>query len=310
MKELIILLLVFPIFGIGQSKKELKKMVSQYQDTIIILSATTDALRDDILELKIQVSDLKKENNSQKKDQTTLLREKESLTEKINLFKQEESINKDEIKTLDLQIQKLRDSIHVLHTLIEKERFVNDSLRNLKIHNIMSLKDIVSNSTFSRKNIMGSWELQTLLLRTNDGLADFDDVYAYDRHTGASKSTYDADKSIIHKITFMDPNISIIKLIDGTKMSCLFEFIKDEEPRSEKNITIKFVDTDREEFVFNIFEYGGAYIYNYTFGSLISFFDRDGFMQTTDFRISGVRYEGDWEHFLGQNYGGVIGVIK
>ena len=64
MKKLLLILLWLPFFSVGQSKKELKEMVVQYQDTITILSATTDALRDDILELQTQVSDLNKENNT------------------------------------------------------------------------------------------------------------------------------------------------------------------------------------------------------------------------------------------------------
>lgn len=308
MKKLTLLLLLFPIFGIGQSKKELKEMVIQYQDTIIILSVTTDALRDEISELQTQCSDLKKENNTQKKDKTTLLRDKELLTEKINFFKQEESINQDKIKNLDFQIQTLGDSIQVLYTLIKKEIFVNDSLRNLKIHNIISLKDIVSNSTFSRKNIMGSWEFKTLVLNRDDEYIDFDDVYGYNRDN--DNYTYDADESVIDNITFMDPNISTIELKDGTKMSCLFEIIKDDQSRSRKNINIKFVDTDREELEFSISEYGEVFIFNYNFNSLKNFFDRDDYdNNTNNFRISGVRYEDDWQ-VLNDYDIDVIGVIK
>ena len=160
---------------------------------------------------------------------------------------------------------------------------------------------------------MDSWEFKTLMLNRDDEYIDFDDVYGYNRDN--DNYTYDADKSVIDKINFMDPNISTIELKDGTKMSCLFEIIKDEKSRYRKNINIKFVYTDREEFEFTISEYGGAYIYNYNFNSLKSFFDRDGYdsdgnyITTNDFRISGVRYEDDWQVFNDYDID-VIGVIK
>jgi len=311
MKKLLLILLWLPFFSVGQSKKELKEMVVQYQDTITIFSATTDALRDDILELQTQVSDLNKENNTQKKNKTRLLEEKERLTEKINLFKQEESINqdeiktlKDEIKTLDFQIQTLGDSIQVLHALIDKGRFVNDSLRNLKIHNIISMKDIISNSNFSKQNLIGVWDFKTLAWITGSEYIDFDNVYSYEQNS-YTNFAYDVDESVINKITLMDPNLSIIELSDGTKISCLFEIKKEGTPsRYKKNINITFVDTDASKFEITISEYGGTYIYNYDFNSLIGFFNRDGVRNP---RISGVKYEDQWNFLRG---GRLIGVIE
>ena len=159
---------------------------------------------------------------------------------------------------------------------------------------------------------MDSWEFKTLMLNRDDEYIDFDDVYGYNRDN--DNYTYDADKSVIDKITFMDPNISTIELKDGTKMSCLFEIVKGENSGYKKNINIKFVDTDREELKFTISEYGEAYIFNYNFKSLIYFFDRDGSYEydgnTNNFRISGVKYDDDWQFLDKYNDIDVIGVFK
>ena len=48
------LILFLPIFGISQSKKSLKETVIQYQDSITILSDTTEYLRKEILEIRKQ----------------------------------------------------------------------------------------------------------------------------------------------------------------------------------------------------------------------------------------------------------------
>ncbi len=196
----------------------------------------------------------------------------------------------------------------VLQNELESESILIDSLQNIKIHNIISLKDLVSKSTFSRKNIIGTWDMETLALSKQSEYIDFDDIYSYDRDN--NKLKYDADESVIKKLTFMDPNIAIIELIDGDKMSCLFEVVKDKKSNYKKNINIKFVDTDREELSITISEYGGVYIFNYNFNSLKNFFDRDDYdNNTNNFRISGVRYEDNWQVFDNYNID-VIGVFK
>jgi len=150
--------------------------------------------------------------------------------------------------------------------------------------------------------------METLALSKQSEYIDFDDIYSYDRDN--NKLKYDADESVIKKLTFMDPNIAIIELIDGDKMSCLFEVVKDKKSNYKKNISIKFVDTDREELSITISEYGGVYIFNYNFNSLKNFFDRDDYdNNTNNFRISGVRYEDNWQVFDNYNID-VIGVFK
>jgi len=309
MRRFILLLLFLPIFVIGQSKKSLKETVIQYQDSITILSITTESLRNVISELRTHVSNLEKENSTQKNDKTTLLREKEQLTIKINLLKQEKSSNTEEINSLYSQIHILEDSIVNLYALIEKESFVNDSLKNLKIHNIISLKDLISQSNFSRKNIIGSWDLKTLVLSSHDEYVDFDNIYGYSQYS-QNNYNYEADESLINEITFIDPNISIIKLIDGTKITCLFEIVENNNSKYREIINIKFVDTDREELEFTISEYGGAYIFHYNFNSLKYFFDRDDYQNNTNsFRITGVVYEDDWQVFDAYDID-IIGIIK
>ena len=96
------------------------------------------------------------------------------------------------------------------------------------------------------------------------------------------------------------------------KISCLFEITK-AESGSRKNMAIKFVDTDREEFKFVISEFEGAYIYKYDYSSLVSFFDRNiaenSYLHTPlrfkTGRTSGYRWEGIlWilKNFLGRKW--------
>ena len=315
MKKLIFILFWIPFFVIGQSKKELKQTVVQYQDTIsnlnfiiksqkeesIKMESSVDILKTEISDLDIEITEIKNKNNS-------LTKEKKKLVRDYEVSSKKEEENKNNIKTLEFQISQFEDSLIVLLNELESESILIDSLQNIKIHNIISLKDLVSKSTFSRKNIIGTWDIQTLVLSKKREYIDFDDIYSYDRDN--NKLKYDADESVIKKLTFMDPNIAIIELIDGDKMSCLFEVVKDEKSNYKKNINIKFVDTDREELSITISEYGGVYIFNYNFNSLKNFFDRDDYdNNTNNFRISGVRYEDNWQVFDNYNID-VIGVFK
>jgi len=315
MKKLIFILFCIPFFVIGQSKKELKQTVVQYQDTIsnlnfiiksqkeesIKMESSVDILKTEISDLDIEITEIKNKNNS-------LIREKKKLVTDNEISSKKEEENKNKITTLEFQISQLEDSLIVLQNELESESILIDSLQNIKIHNIISLKDLVSKSIFSKNNIIGTWEIETLALNKLNEYIDFDDIYSYDRNN--NKNKYDADKSVIKKLTFMDPNVAIIELKDGDKISCLFDLVKDKKSNYKKNINIKFVDTDREELSVTISEYGGVYILNYNFNLLKNFFDRDDYdNNTNDFRISGVRYEDDWQVF--DNYDlDVIGVFK
>ena len=315
MKKLIFISFCIPFFVIGQSKKELKQTVVQYQDTIsnlnfiiksqkeesIKMESSVDILKTEISDLDIEITEIKNKNNS-------LIKEKKKLVRDYEVSSKKEEENKNKITTLEFQISQLEDSLIVLQNELESESILIDSLRNIKIHNIISLKDLVSKSIFSKNNIIGTWEIETLALNKLNEYIDFDDIYSYDRNN--NKNKYDADKSVIKKLTFMDPNVAIIELKDGDKISCLFDLVKDKKSNYKKNINIKFVDTDREELSVTISEYGGVYILNYNFNLLKNFFDRDDYdNNTNDFRISGVRYEDDWQVF--DNYDiDVIGVFK
>jgi len=305
MKKFIFLILFLPIFGISQSKKSLKETVIQYQDSITILSDTTESLRKKILEMRDYITTLNKENITKENDKTILLREKEQLNININKLKHENSSNLEEINNLSSQIQILEDSIINLNLLIEQKGLVNDSLKNLKIHNIISLKGLISQSNFSRKKIFGSWDLNTLVVNTQDEYVDYDKIYGYSQNN--YNYTYEADESVINEITFIEPNISIIELIDGTKTTCLFEIVENINSKYEKIINIKFVDTDSEVLGLTISEYAGAYIFNYNFNSLKNFFDRDN--NTNSFRITGVVYKDNWQ-ILNDYDIDIIGVIK
>jgi hypothetical protein len=315
MKKLIFISFCIPFFVIGQSKKELKMIVVQYQDKITDLNsiiesheeesikreASESILQSKFFDLDIKITELKNEKKSLTRENNNLLADNE-----VSLKKEEKSKNK--ISDLEFQISQLEDSLIVSKNKLHTGNILIDSLKNIKIHNIISLKDLVSKSTFSRKNIIGTWDMETLALSKQSEYIDFDDIYSYERDN--NKLKYDADESVIKNLTFMDPNIAIIELIDGDKMSCLFEVVKDEKSNYKKNINVKFVDTDREELLITISEYGGVYIFNYNFNSLKNFFDRDDYdNNTNNFRISGVRYEDDWQVFDNYNID-VIGVFK
>jgi len=302
MKKLIFILLCLPFFSIGQSKKDLKKMVENAENIIKILEDETDSLNIILVKLKSLDKISEKEINELTNEIKELEDEQANLVQNVNILNAEKIKLEDKNTNLSTEFENQRiqllDSINNLIIL-------KDSLLNVEVSNEVSLKDIISNSTFSKSNLVGSWSLKTLVLHKNDEYIDYDEIYSYTR---SIKKSFDAKKSLIDKITFIDPNIALIVLKDGVKMSCLFQIDNERKSGYKKNVNIKFVDTDRESLEFTISEYGEAYIFNYNYNSLISFFDRDDYDGANSLRINGVKYDDYYNEFFQPD--DIIGVFK
>lgn len=315
MKKMLFMLLCCPFILFSQSKKKLKQDVLLYQDSVYDLESeveslkfTNYSLKQEINSLEDSIVNLDYENNINVTDIRNLKSEKINLQSSINdLQKEITKINLMYNEETSINLE-LLDSIKSINIALNKAESLIDSLEDVKIENTISFSDISSNSEFSMRNIIGTWGLKTLVVNSNDEYIDFDDIYGYSRRNDEYK--YDSEKSIIEEITFIDPNIAVIKLEDMTKLSCLFEVNKDTKSKYRKIINIQFVDTDREELEFTISKYGEAYIFNYNFSSLKNFFDRDDYDNNTNhFRVKGVSYDNEWNVYDDYNID-IIGVIK
>ena len=89
MKKLIFILFCIPFFVIGQSKKELKQTVVQYQDTISNLNSiiksqksSQDILKAEISDLDIEITEINNKNNSLIREKKKLVRDHEVSSKK------------------------------------------------------------------------------------------------------------------------------------------------------------------------------------------------------------------------------------
>ncbi len=96
MKKLIFILFCIPFFVIGQSKKELKQTVVQYQDTIsnlnsiiklqkeesIKMESSEDILKTEISDLDIEITEIKNKNNLLIREKKKLVRDMRFLQKK------------------------------------------------------------------------------------------------------------------------------------------------------------------------------------------------------------------------------------
>ena len=328
-KFFLIFLISFPFVVSSQNKKKLKSDITLYKDSVIQLqdsmyyiSKELNSIKKnqielnssikskdlDISKLESQIQNLEKENI---KLQNTLSESQNTLNEyQIELGNLETKHSNLNLKYDDIKLSeiKLNDSIDFLNNKLIYQISQIDSLKDSEFLNTISLSEIIENSEFDYKEVYGSWDLKTLFLSQKSEFINFEYVYSYDRYNDRK---FKADNSVLEKIVLMDPNIAVIELKDGNKISCLFEITKGAESGLRKNMIIKFVDTDREEFKFVISEYEGAYIYKYDYSSLVSFFDRNEYEEgyTENFRIRGVTYEDQWE-VLNDYDLNIVGIIK
>ena len=321
-KFFFIFLFSFPLVVSSQNKKKLKGDISLYKDSIIHLQDSINSIKKELdfknlnmskLEFKIQ--NLEKENiklqNTLNISDNSLNKYQKDLNEyqkKLNNLETKHSklnLKFDDIKLNEI---KLNDSIDFLNERLIIQISQIDSLKEIEFQNTVSFAEIIEDSNFDPYDVYGSWDLKTLFIAQKNEFINFEYVYSYDRY---NDKNFKADDSVLEKIVLMDPNIAIIELKDGQKMSCLFEITKGAESGLRKNMSIKFVDTDREEFKFVISEYEGVYIYKYDHSSLINFFDRNEYEvgYTENFRIRGVTYVDDWEVLDDYNLN-IVGIIK
>tara|TARA_B100000683_G_scaffold257562_1_gene279182 strand:+ start:14970 stop:15929 length:960 start_codon:yes stop_codon:yes gene_type:complete len=314
-KIFFIFLILLPLTVSSQNKKKLKGDIAFYKDSIIHLKDSIYYIKKklnlkdlDISKLESKIQNLEKQNaklqNTLDKSQNTLDKYQKELT---NLETKNSNLNLkyDDIKQKEI---KLNDSIDFLNKKLTYQISQVDSLKDIEFQNIILLTDIIEDSEFDCRDVYGSWDLKTMFLSQKSEFINFESVYSYDRH---NDQKFKADKSVLEKIVLMDPNIAVVELKDGHKISCLFEITIGAESGLRKNLVIKFVDTDREEFKFVISEYEGAYIFKYDYSSLVSFFDRNEYNEgyTENFRIRGVTYEDEWD-VLNDYDINIVGIIK
>ena len=275
MKKLIFILFCIPFFVIGQSKKELKMIVVQYQDTITDLNsiiesheeesiereASESILQSKFFDLDIKITELKNEKKS-------LTRENNSLVvyNEVSLKKEEKSKNK--ISDLEFQISQLEDSLIVSKNKLQTGNILIDSLRNISMQNIISLNDLIKNSNVLLNDIIGDYDLETLLLQKELEFINFDDIQDVSLD---HNMIYSTKNLIIDKIDFVNSNIATIKLKEDTIISCLYEIQVEEIFLYSNTINLVFINTDKREFSFSISKYGGAFIYQYDYQSFLNF---------------------------------------
>ena len=275
MKKLIFILFCIPFFVIGQSKKELKMIVVQYQDTITDLNsiiesheeesikreASESILQSKFFDLDIKITELKNEKKSLTRENNSLLADNE-----VSLKKEEKSKNK--ISDLEFQISQLEDSLIVSKNKLQTGNILIDSLRNISMQNIISLNDLIKNSNVLLNDIIGDYDLETLLLQKELEFINFDDIQDVSLD---HNMIYSTKNLIIDKIDFVNSNIATIKLKEDTIISCLYEIQVEEIFLYSNTINLVFINTDKREFSFSISKYGGAFIYQYDYQSFLNF---------------------------------------
>jgi len=302
-KFFFILFISFPFVVFSQNKKKLKGDISLYKDSIIQLQDSIYYIKKELVSKDLNISKLESKIQNLEKENIKLQNKLDisdntvnEYQKNLNHYQKELSNLNTEYSNLNLKLDniklteiKLNDSIDFLNDMLIHQISQIDSLNDIEFQNTVSLAEIIENSEFDYRDVYGSWDLKTLFLSQQREYINFEYVYSFDSY---NDKKFKADNSVLEKIVLMDPNIAIIELKDGNKISCLFEITK-AESGSRKNMAIKFVDTDREEFKFVISEFEGAYIYKYDYSSLLSFFDRNeyGSGYTENFRIRGVTYE-------------------
>ena len=275
MKKLIFILFCIPFFVIGQSKKELKQTVVQYQDTIsnlnsiiklqkeesIKMESSEDILKTEISDLDIEITEIKNKNN-------LLIREKKKLVRDNEVSSKKEEENKNKITTLEFQISQLEDSWIASKNEVQTGNILIDSLKNISMQNIISLNDLIKNSNVLLNDIIGDYDLETLLLQKELEFINFDDIQEVSLDHNIIYSTKNL---IIDKIDFVNSNIATIKLKEDTIISCLYEIQVAENFLYSNTINLVFINTDKREFSFSISKYGGAFIYQYDYQSFLNF---------------------------------------
>jgi len=275
MKKLIFILFCIPFFVIGQSKKELKMIVVQYQDTITDLNsiiesheeesiereASESILQSKFFDLDIKITELKNEKKSLTRKNNSLVADNE-----VSLKKEEKSKNK--ISDLEFQISQLEDSLIVSKNKLQTGNILIDSLRNISMQNIISLNDLIKNSNVLLNDIIGDYDLETLLLQKELEFINFDDIQDVSLD---HNMIYSTKNLIIDKIDFVNSNIATIKLKEDTIISCLYEIQVEEIFLYSNTINLVFINTDKREFSFSISKYGGAFIYQYDYQSFLNF---------------------------------------
>jgi len=250
-------------------------IVVQYQDTITDLNsiiesheeesiereASESILQSKFFDLDIKITELKNEKKS-------LTRENNSLVvyNEVSLKKEEKSKNK--ISDLEFQISQLEDSLIVSKNKLQTGNILIDSLRNISMQNIISLNDLIKNSNVLLNDIIGDYDLETLLLQKELEFINFDDIQDVSLD---HNMIYSTKNLIIDKIDFVNSNIATIKLKEDTIISCLYEIQVEEIFLYSNTINLVFINTDKREFSFSISKYGGAFIYQYDYQSFLNF---------------------------------------
>ena len=316
-KLLLLLLLCLPMFGFGQNKKMLRQQIENKNDSLIILNNAINKLELKINSLEEGTVLLNSKLSSTKLETENILTEKMLLNNKIEILK-------NNIETLSKENNSISynlDSLSILNKSLESKLITkSDSIESLYSDSKASStkrKGIIPYSSFSKNNINGVWEINSLALQSGGEYVSFDNVSSdEDKASHNYKEGYNLMSSIISKITFMKPNIAILELEDGSSLSCLYEIMIDDGGSNQKikktstNFLIQFVDMDRDKLVLTISEFNKTVIFQYDFYKLLSFFNRTKRFYRSSFKVAGNISTGGYDT-MGELYNlTVIGVFK
>tara|TARA_B100000902_G_scaffold389856_1_gene437733 strand:+ start:4733 stop:5698 length:966 start_codon:yes stop_codon:yes gene_type:complete len=318
----IIIILIAPVLLYSQNKKELKEEVINLTDSLYKVNDSLYNLVLEIKKLKNSTENISFQLDKLQIERNDLIRKTEKLDNlnqsyldsidkmNLNIF----SLNEDLIyyeNKVDNYLIEISEFELLVDEYNNKNKYLIskvDSLLNASQENTISLKGLISDTKFRKSKMYGTWDLSTLVMEKQGEYIDILDLYSYDDDN--YERVYDAKESIISTITFIRPNICTIELEDGDKISSVYE-VNVTNSGYLKNIYLKCVNSEKNEFRFTISEYNGAYIFNYPYRDLINFFDRDDYNNgyTEHLRVKGVQYEYSSD-YLDQYYINVVGIIK
>jgi len=305
------------MIGFGQNKKELRKQIENKNDSLIILNDEINKLELKINTLDEKVNDLEKGTvllnsrlSSNKLEIENLLTEKISLNNNIEILNN----NTEALSKRNDSINKLLES-----SLIKKSESIESLYSDSKTSSTKR-EGIIPHSSFSKNNINGVWEINSLALQSGREYVSFDNVSSDEKKASRNyKDGYNLMSSIISKITFIKPNIAILELEDKSSLSCLYQIKIDgsygSNPRIKKNNTnfvIQFIDMDRKELMLTISEFNKTIILQYDLYKLHSFFDRQKSFYHSSFKVANDTYERGYQTILMNDYSDldIIGVFK
>ncbi|MBB78403.1 MAG: hypothetical protein CL844_05320 [Crocinitomicaceae bacterium] len=292
--------------------------------------------------MKILSEDLNKlEKNKQDNIKEINLLQEEISQYKDSLTAQEEQyqllLNQKESNENEENVRQ-KKAKHAFDIHIEKTKNQNKQTSNNSDNNDIPIfaksNNSASNSKFSKSNINGTWDLnsnRTIVTNNSYTYGHYDNnssnmFFINPSNLSNRKVWSDSDKNyrqeyiqkqmqkkeqkkfFINKLSFIKPNICTIELISGETITTIYELVNNKigEQKGPGCYSIKYINTDKNEFYINISKYNSSYYYTYEYRNLVGLFDYS-LEDFQDLRIKGVEY-GDYKNFT-DDYG-LMGFLK